>query len=79
MYTYPSARMLFTKKAILLLLSIGCFNISFTPATIKAAERKPDFIKTEDTLDRALNAYELGYKYYVDNIMEDDLETGFSL
>ncbi len=64
MYTYPSARMLFTKKAILLLLSIGCFNISFTPATIKAAERKPDFIKTEDTLDRALNAYELGYKYY---------------
>ncbi len=31
---------------------------------IQAADLKPDFITTEEKLDRALDAYEKGYKYY---------------
>ena len=31
---------------------------------LPAAELKPDFITTEEKLDRALDAYEKGYKYY---------------
>ena len=64
MYTYQSARKLFIKKAVFPLLFINFLNLFFASNKIEAAEKKPDFIRTEDRLDRALTAYELGYKYY---------------
>ena len=51
----------FLKRVILLLVAI---NIFIFPTTATAAQKQPDFINTEDKLDRALEAYEKGYKYY---------------
>lgn len=48
-------------KTVLLALSLGCFGI-LVPAS--AAIKQPDFINTEETLDRALTAYEKGYQHY---------------
>ncbi len=52
------------KRKALLFLGLGLISLNVFIAKIEAAEKRPDFIRTEETLDRALRAYENGYKYY---------------
>ncbi len=52
------------KRMALLFLGISLFSSDLTISRLEAKEKKPDFINTEERLDRALQAYENGYKYY---------------
>lgn len=52
------------QRKTLLFLGISLISLNLFVTNLEAAEKRPDFIRTEDTLDRALRAYENGYKYY---------------
>ncbi len=64
MYNILLAKNSYTTKTFFIFLIVySLFNL-FLPSKLESATKKPDFIQTEDTLDRALKAYENGYKYY---------------
>lgn len=52
------------RKSLIFAVAMGLIFGALPQSCVFAEMKKPDFIKTEETQDRALTAYENGYKYY---------------
>lgn len=60
---YKNNSISYIKRIIPLFLGIS-FCVFVYPNSSNAATKSPDFITTQEKIDRALEAYEKGYKYY---------------